>query len=304
MRTRCRGLPRSSRAYRAGVRRRSDCRLNPDVRRAHASIHDMPGAPWCGRFPDWCIKRRAVSCRFPAAFVPLARAAAPPRRPAITPPLVRSLHANAVRGDAARATGRRRLEHGSGVRRFLGSNIFGMKLIGKQSGAALPLDETLPAPDAAPLRLDEWLPYQLFLPAQHVARVLAEFYGPRYGIGQPAWRILATIVDRPGTNARQIGAALGMDAVSVSRGIAQLVGAGFARRDAARNDCRYACVMATPAGRAAFDDIAAVCIAVERRLLDVLTPEERATLAAALPKIGRESERIAIVGWQRLLDGV
>ncbi|BEH30417.1 hypothetical protein GTC054_16330 [Burkholderia pseudomallei] len=158
------------------------------------------------------------------------------------------MHANAVRGDAARATGRRRLEHGSGVRRFLGSNIFGMKLIGKQSGAALPLDETLPAPDAAPLRLDEWLPYQLFLPAQHVARVLAEFYGPRYGIGQPAWRILATIADRPGTNARQIGAALGMDAVSVSRGIAQLVGAGFARRDAARNDRRYACVMATPAG--------------------------------------------------------
>ncbi|EDU07385.1 transcriptional regulator, MarR family [Burkholderia pseudomallei 1655] len=185
----------------------------------------------------------------------------------------------------------------------MGSNIFRMKLIGKQSGAALPLDETLPAPDAAPLRLDEWLPYQLFLPAQHVARVLAEFYGPRYGIGQPAWRILATIVDRPGTNARQIGAALGMDAVSVSRGIAQLVGAGFARRDAARNDRRYACVMATPAGRAAFDDIAAVCIAVERRLLDVLPPEERATLAVALPKIGRESERIAIVGWQRLLDG-
>lgn len=82
-----------------------------------------------------------------------------------------------------------------------------------------------------------------------------------------------------------------------------MVGAGFARRDAARNDRRYACVMATPAGRAAFDDIAAVCIAVERRLLDVLTPEERATLAVALPKIGRESERIAIVGWQRLLDG-
>ncbi len=61
--------------------------------------------------------------------------------------------------------------------------------------------------------------------------------------------------------------------------------------------------MATPAGRAAFDDIAAVCVAVERGLLDVLTPEARATLAGALPKIGRESERIAIVGWQRLLDG-
>ncbi len=43
--------------------------------------------------------------------------------------------------------------------------------------------------------------------------------------------------------------------------------------------------------------------ALPRRLLDVLTPEERATLAVALPKIGRESECIAIVGWQRLLDG-
>ncbi|AGK46179.1 marR family protein [Burkholderia thailandensis MSMB121] len=163
-----------------------------------------------------------------------------------------------------------------------------MQPIGKQSGAAL--------------RLDEWLPYQLFLPAQHVARLLAEFYGPRYGISQQAWRILATIVDRPGANARQIGAALGMDSVSVSRGIAQLVAVGFARRDAARNDRRYACVVATPAGRDAFDEIAVVGLAAEQRMLDVLTPGERAMLDAALLKIGRESERIAIVGWRRLLD--
>ncbi|AIO67784.1 MarR family winged helix-turn-helix transcriptional regulator [Burkholderia oklahomensis] len=177
-----------------------------------------------------------------------------------------------------------------------------MKPIGKQSGAAVPQDDSLAASAPPALRLDEWLPYQLFLPAQHVARLLAEFYGPRYGISQQAWRILATIVDRPGANARQIGAALGMDAVSVSRGIAQLVAAGFARRDAAHNDRRYACLMATSVGRDAFDEIAAVGVAAEKRMLDVLTPEQCALLRDTLPKIGRESERLAIVGWQRLLD--
>lgn len=176
-----------------------------------------------------------------------------------------------------------------------------MKISRKQLSLRDAADKAPSTSSRPSLRLDEWLPYQCFLPAQHTARLLGEFYGPRFGISQNAWRILATIADRPGANARQICVVLGMDAVSVSRGIAQLVETGFAQRDAAENDRRYASVTVTPRGRVAFDEIATVGLEIEKRMLATLTDPQRAVLRDALLAIGRESERMANSGWQRLL---
>ena len=46
---------------------------------------------------------------------------------------------------------------------------------------------------AAPLKLEEFLPYRLNVVASLVSQALSRIYVDRYGIGVPEWRILVTL---------------------------------------------------------------------------------------------------------------
>lgn len=151
------------------------------------------------------------------------------------------------------------------------------------------------------LELGRWLPYRMFVVAGRVAELLESFYGPRWGLGLPAWRILAVVADRPGVSAREIAWACGLDAVAVSRGIAQLVTLGFARREAGAKDRRYASVTLTQDGEATFAEIAALARAIEAKLLAALPEAERAALDRALDRLDTASGKIAGAGWRALL---
>lgn len=156
------------------------------------------------------------------------------------------------------------------------------------------------AATAAPLQLDQWLPYRLFIVAGRVAEVLANFYGPRFGLAQAAWRIMTTVASRPGASAREIGQACALDQFAVSRGIAQLVSLGFARRKAAANDRRFAAVELSRRGHAVFGEIAELARALEGQLLQSLTDAERDALDQALKRLDAESARIVTGGWREL----
>lgn len=152
------------------------------------------------------------------------------------------------------------------------------------------------------LQLSAWLPYRLFIVAAQIARPLQAFYGQRFGLSQAAWRILATIAERTGASAAEIGRASALDPFAVSRGIGQLVERGFARRSTARSDRRVAAVTITAEGRAAFDEIAALGRTIEARLLAVLSEAERAMIDGMLHRLEGESARIEAGGWRALLD--
>ena len=71
------------------------------------------------------------------------------------------------------------------------------------------------------VQLEKWLPYRFFIIAARVAELLADYYGPRYGLTQAAWRILAVVGDKPGMSARQIRHAAGLDQFATSRAIGE-----------------------------------------------------------------------------------
>ncbi len=167
-------------------------------------------------------------------------------------------------------------------------------------GNAMPLSKPNPQPS---LRLSNWLPYRLFIVATQIARPLEAFYGERFGLSQAGWRILATIAERTGSSAGEIGRACALDPFAVSRGIGQLVERGFAKRSTAKGDRRLASITITPKGRETFDDIATLGRAIEARLLAMLTNEERRAVGTALGKLEAESARIEVGGWHALLDG-
>src|ERR1051325_7469505 len=52
---------------------------------------------------------------------------------------------------------------------------------------------TAGAPDEAPLRLEEFLPYRLNVLANLVSQALSRIYVERYGLGVPEWRVLVTL---------------------------------------------------------------------------------------------------------------
>ena len=151
-----------------------------------------------------------------------------------------------------------------------------------------------------PLRLSRWLPYRLFIIAAHIARPLETFYSERFGLTQAAWRILATIAERSGASASEIGRACALESFVVSRGIALLVSRGFAVRSTARADRRFAAVEITAAGIDAFGEIARLGRVIESDLLSVLDDAERDAVADMLRRMEDASARIEADGWRAL----
>lgn len=156
------------------------------------------------------------------------------------------------------------------------------------------------ADDHPALSLRQWLPYRMFIVAGRVAQTLTDFYGQTYGLSQTGWRILATIADRPGATAQEIGRACAFDQVTVSRGIGHLVSLGFVTRQQGASDRRYAVLNLTPAGLEAHRAIADLALVAEEKLHAVLSGEERDQLAGMLDRLEGASAGIESAGWRDL----
>jgi DNA-binding MarR family transcriptional regulator len=82
-----------------------------------------------------------------------------------------------------------------------------------------------------------------------------------------------------------IGERAEMDKVRVSRAVARLAAAGHVDRRLDESDRRRAVLDLTSSGRAVYAEIAPLALAVERRLLARLDPNDRAALARVLEKL-------------------
>ncbi|MDF1793555.1 MAG: MarR family winged helix-turn-helix transcriptional regulator [Thalassobaculaceae bacterium] len=154
--------------------------------------------------------------------------------------------------------------------------------------------------DSPALSLRQWLPYRMFIVSGRIAQTLTDFYGQTYGLSQTGWRILATIADRPGATAQEVGRACTFDQVTVSRGVGHLVSLGFITRRQAANDRRYAVLDLTPTGRDAYAAIAELATAAETRLHATLSEEERDLLDSMLERLEGASAGIEAAGWRDL----
>jgi DNA-binding MarR family transcriptional regulator len=163
-----------------------------------------------------------------------------------------------------------------------------------------PHDESGTGQDADRLRLEHWLPYRLFAISVRVADVLTAYYAPRYGISRAAWRTMAIVANRRGISAKEICQAGSLDQFAVSRAIGQLVEFGYARRNTAKSDKRYAAIELTEEGWAVFKDISALCERIDAELMSQIAPEEAAVLDGILTRLDNASAGILSRGWQGL----
>src|SRR6202166_3593990 len=112
--------------------------------------------------------------------------------------------------------------------------------------------------DRAPLKLEQFLPYQLNVVASLVSLALSRVYARRYRIGVPEWRVLVTLGQYGVMTGKAIGAHTHMHKTKVSRAVALMEKRKFVTRRANRADLREAFLSLTPQGRAIYDEAAPI----------------------------------------------
>jgi DNA-binding MarR family transcriptional regulator len=150
----------------------------------------------------------------------------------------------------------------------------------RDSGEPLPT-----APEHAPLKLEQFLPYRLNVVASLVSQALSRVYARRYRIGVPEWRVLVTLGQFGVMTGKAIGAHTHMHKTKVSRAVALLEKRKLVARRANRADMRESFLSLTAAGRAIYEDLAPHALEFAQRLTDILTPNDREAFNRALQQI-------------------
>ena len=146
----------------------------------------------------------------------------------------------------------------------------------------------------APLKLEQFLPYQLNVVASLTSQALSRVYARRYGIGVPEWRVLVTLGQYGVMTGKAIGAHTHMHKTKVSRAVAFLEQRKLVVRRANREDMREAFLSLTAAGRAMYQELAPHALEFAQRLTEILTPADAEAFSRALKQLtARSAELVA-----------
>jgi len=145
----------------------------------------------------------------------------------------------------------------------------------------------------APLKLEEFLPYQLNVAASLVSQALSRIYADRYGLSVPEWRVLVTLGEFETMTGKAVGAHTHMHKTKVSRAVALLERRLLVSRRANRSDLRESFLSLTPEGRAIYADLAPGAITFARHLIEAIDPADRAAFARALQQLIRRAKPLA-----------
>ncbi|MFY9769678.1 MAG: MarR family winged helix-turn-helix transcriptional regulator [Xanthobacteraceae bacterium] len=160
------------------------------------------------------------------------------------------------------------------------------------------------AMDGAPLKLEQFLPYQLNVVAALVSEALSRVYARRYRIGIPEWRVLVTLGQFGVMTGKAFGTHTHMHKTKVSRAVAFLEKRKLLARRINRADMRESFLSLTAAGRAIYQELAPHALDFARRLTEILTPGDRDAFQRALRLItDRSAQLVAEAIEQNVAEG-
>lgn len=146
--------------------------------------------------------------------------------------------------------------------------------------------------DDAPLKLEQFLPYQLNVVSNLVSQALSRVYARRYRIGVPEWRVLVTLGQYGVMTAKAIGAHSHMHKTKVSRAVALLEKRKLLARRSNRADMRESFLSLTAGGRAMYEEVAPHALEFARRLTDILPPPDREAFDRAVQQLTARSAEL------------
>jgi DNA-binding MarR family transcriptional regulator len=176
---------------------------------------------------------------------------------------------------------------GIAVRRPMASQRASQSVIGEQVTAA-----SAASAEAAPLKLEHFLPYQLNVVASLVSQALSRVYARRYRIGVPEWRVLVTLGQYGVMTGKAIGAHTHMHKTKVSRAVALLAKRKLLVRRGNRADKRESFLSLTATGHAMYEELAPHALAFANKLTEILTPADREAFNRAVAQLTERSAQL------------
>ncbi|HSV82719.1 MAG TPA: MarR family winged helix-turn-helix transcriptional regulator [Ramlibacter sp.] len=145
---------------------------------------------------------------------------------------------------------------------------------------------------------DEFVPALLAMVNNKIASASSDLYLRLFGVGLNEWRILSVLSNTPHSTTAHICETVAMHKAVASRSLRQMEAKGLVVVERSEDQQR---VMAlTPAGQAMHDEIAAIALERERRLMQGFTPKEQAQLREYLRRMRAELD--AVNAWQPAAD--
>jgi len=148
------------------------------------------------------------------------------------------------------------------------------------------------ASDQAPLKLEQFLPYQLQVVSTLISQALSRVYARRYHLGIPEWRVLVALGQFGWINGKAICSHTHMHKTKVSRAVAILERRKLVARRANHADMRESLISLTPAGHSIYEELAPHAVDFTRRLTEILTPSDRDAFHRALKQITDRSAQL------------
>ena len=143
--------------------------------------------------------------------------------------------------------------------------------------------------DIVDLDLAHFMPYRLSVLSNRVSGAIAKTYSVRFDLTIPEWRCIAVLGGAAGLSAGEVAQKTAMDKVQVSRAIARLVENKRVARVVDADDGRVARLSLTARGRAIYDEVAPLALALEAKLLEALSPADRATLDRIMTRLSAQA---------------
>ncbi|CAO1654443.1 MarR family winged helix-turn-helix transcriptional regulator [Parasphingorhabdus sp. NYA22] len=142
-------------------------------------------------------------------------------------------------------------------------------------------------------KLDDYLPYQLSTTSNVVSDVIAGEYKSLFGLKIPEWRVMSVLGTRGASTQRHLVEATLMDKVTVNRAVKTLVDRALLDRSPNTADGRSHHLLLSNTGRDLYGKILPAAQAMDKKIMSVLSAEEKAELSAMLARIKESADTIA-----------
>ncbi len=129
------------------------------------------------------------------------------------------------------------------------------------------------------------LPHLLGTIATRTSRLLQKMYGERFGLSVIGWRLVAILSHHSPLSAKALAELTGMDQVSVTRAVDQLVAQRYVSRRGDSEDRRRVVLRLSKKGEDVYNDILPVLHAVDNALVAHLSLSEAHELRATLERV-------------------